>query len=114
MDAQCSIRMPQAFLAGEADLKKLADLLADRIGDLEIRADCADEMTRTFKSVKELAAFENVKEKELRRLRFSARSEDFKKRVSIDLSGSWWWKVFRLMLKPETTLWSGCAARCST
>jgi hypothetical protein len=44
----------------------------------------------TFKNVKELAAFENAKGKEIRRLHLSARSDDFEKRATIDLSGSRW------------------------
>jgi hypothetical protein len=88
MDAHYSVELPQAFVAGEDEIKKLADLLSDRIGNLEIRADCADDVARTFKTVKELATFENAKGKEIRRLRFSAHSDDFKKRGTIDLSGS--------------------------
>ena len=90
MDAHYSVELPQAFVAGEDELKKLADVLSDRIGNLEIRADCADDVARTFKTVKELATFENAKGKEIRRLRFSARSDDFKKRGTIDLSGLRW------------------------
>jgi len=90
MDAHYSVELPQAFVAGEDELKKLADLMCDRIGNLEIHADCADDVARTFKTVKELATFENAKGKEIRRLRFSARSDDFKKRGTIDLSGSRW------------------------
>ena len=90
MDAHYSVELPHAFIAGEDELKKLADLLSDRIGNLEIHSDCADDMDRTFKNVKELAAFENAKGKEIRRLHISARSDDFEKRARIDLSGSRW------------------------
>jgi hypothetical protein len=90
VDAHYSVELPQAFVAGEDDLKKLVDLLADRIGNLEIRADCADEVARTFKTVKELAEFENAQGKEIRRLHVSARSDDFKKRATIDMSGLRW------------------------
>ena len=90
MDAHYSVEVPHAFFAGEDELKKLADLLSDRIGTLEIRAECADDVARTFKSVKELATFENAKGKEIRRLHISARSDDFKKRATIDLSDSRW------------------------
>src|SRR5262245_15378019 len=90
VDAHYSVELPQAFVVGEDELKKLADLLSDRIGNLEIRADSADDVARTFKTVKELAALENAKGKEIRRLHISARSDDFKKRATIDLSGSRW------------------------
>src|SRR6266508_4840107 len=90
MDAHYSVELPQAFIVGDDELKKLADLLSNRIGNLEIRADCADDVARTCKNVKELAAFENAKGKEIRRLHISARSDDFEKRATIDLSGSRW------------------------
>jgi len=90
MDAQYSVEIPQAFIVGEHELKKLTDLLADRIGDCEIRADCVDDIARTFKTVREFAAFENAPRNEIRRLHISARSDDFKKRATVDLSGSRW------------------------
>lgn len=90
MDAHYSVELPQAFVVGEDELTKLADLLSGRIGSFEIRADCADDVARTFKTVKELAAFENAKGKEIRRLHISARSDDFKERATIDFSGSRW------------------------
>ena len=46
-------------------------------------------MTRTFKTVKELATFENPPRQQIQRLQISARSDDFKKRATIELSGSW-------------------------
>lgn len=90
MAAHYSVELPHAFIVGEEELNKLAKLLSDRIGNLEIRADCTDDVARTFKTVKELAAFENAKGKEIRRLHLFACSEDFEKRARIDLSGSRW------------------------
>lgn len=90
MNAHYSVELLQAFIVGEDELKKLADLLFDRVGNLEIRAGCADDVARTFANVKELAAFENAKGKEIRRLHISARSDDFKKLATIELSGSRW------------------------
>lgn len=89
-DAHYSVELPQAFVVGKDELKKVADLLSDRIGNLEIRADCTDDVARMFATVENLAAFENAKGKEIRRLQFSARSGDFKKRAVIDLSDSRW------------------------
>lgn len=90
MESHFTVELPQAFVVGEAELKKLTDLLSDRIGPFEIRAECVDDVTRTFKTVKEISGYENSKGKELRRLHVSARSEDFKKRATIDLYGSQW------------------------
>jgi hypothetical protein len=87
MDAHYSVELPQAFVVGEDELKKLAELLSERIGNFEIRADCADDVARSFKNVKELVAFENVMGKEIRRLRIP---DDFEKRATVDLSDSRW------------------------
>ena len=71
-------------------MKKLTRLLSDRIGVLEIRADCVDDVARTFTTVGELVAFENPRGKEIRHLQISAHSDDFTKRATIDLYGSRW------------------------
>lgn len=93
MDAHYSVELPQAFVAGENELKKLGDLLSNRVGELEIRANCADEISRTFSSVRELLAYDNVKDSEVRSLRISARSEDFKKRATVELAGTSWRQI---------------------
>jgi hypothetical protein len=90
MDASYSVELSHAFVIGEDELKKLTRLLSDRIGALEIRADCADDVARTFTTLSELVAFENPQGKEIRRLYISARSDDFTKRATIDLFGSRW------------------------
>jgi hypothetical protein len=95
VDANYSFELPQAFVVGEDELKKLIRLLIDRIGDPEIRADCADDIARTFKTLSELVAFENSPGKEIRRLHIAARSADFAKRATIDLSG-WRWRGISL------------------
>ncbi len=90
MGSHYSVELSQALVVGEDELKKLADLRSERIGQLEVWADCADDVSRTFKNVNELLAFENVRGKEIRRLHLSARSDDFEKRARIDFSGSRW------------------------
>jgi len=90
MDAEFSIDIRQAFIARNADLRKLGELLTERIGELSLNADCADGLTRKFASINELVDYENSKAKELTRLRMTARSDDYKKRAEIDLSGSTW------------------------
>lgn len=90
MDAHYSVDLPHAFVAGPDELKKLATLLNDRIGNVEIRVDCADDASRNFTSVRELIVYENPKAKEIRRIHLNARSDDFSKRATIDLSGSRW------------------------
>jgi hypothetical protein len=90
MDVHYSVLLPTAFVVGEDELKKLSDLLSERIGKLEIRADCAGEVARTFKNVKEVGAYENAKGKEIRRLHLFAYSDNFDKRATIVLCGSLW------------------------
>jgi hypothetical protein len=91
VDADYDVELPQAFVAGEEELKKLARLLADRIGSRKLEAYCADDVRRTFKSPNDLIAYENSRDTQIRRLRISAQSDDdFTKRTEIDLSGSWW------------------------
>jgi hypothetical protein len=95
VEAHFFLELPQAFVAGEGEVNKLANLLSARIGALEIRADCADNTSRTFKTVEELGAFENPENRKIRQLVLSARSEDFRKRATIDLSGLRWGGITR-------------------
>lgn len=90
MDAEFSTDLQQAFVAKSEDLRNLAKLLSERIGEITLNADCADGVTRKFSTIAELLAFDNAKSKEIVRLRMMARSDDFKKRGEIDLSGSKW------------------------
>ena len=90
MDSHYSVELPHAFVIGSDELKKLAALLDERIGKVEIRVDCADDASRNFTSVRDLVAYENTKTKEIRRIHLAARSDDFSKRATIDLSGSRW------------------------
>jgi hypothetical protein len=90
VDANYSVSLSHPFVIGEAELKKLARLLKDRIGDVDIHASCADDISRSFKSIDDLLAFENTKAQAIVRLDLSARSTDFSKRASIEFSGSRW------------------------
>lgn len=90
MDAHYSVELPHAFVAGSEELKKLSALLDSRIGNVKFQADCADDVSRSFDSVRELVAYENPKAKEIRRIHLSACSDDYTKRARIDLSGSRW------------------------
>lgn len=90
MQTRCSLELPHAFRVREEDVRKLYQLFRDRIGNVEVTADCADDATREFKDINELVSYENPKPKEIRRIRLSARSDDFSKRVELDLRGSTW------------------------
>lgn len=89
MESHFSIDLNQVFVLREADAKTLVDLLT-RIGAVEIRAYCVDDVERRFASTKELLGYDNAKPTAVRRLRFIAKSEDYQKRAEVDLSGTWW------------------------
>lgn len=87
MQAQLSIHQSSAFIAGRDDLKKLGRLLNERIGNnLRIEAECADDISRTFKSVDELLGFENAASKTIYRLRFWAKDEEMSKYAMVQLA----------------------------
>lgn len=87
MRASCSLELPQAFLLGEEHVKKLCKLLDDRIGRVEIKAACTDQLEREFKDAADLAKYENTKASEINRIRMTARSENWEKSVSLVFCG---------------------------
>jgi hypothetical protein len=90
MESNYTAELPPPFIARPEELRKLVDLLSDRIGAVVIKATCADDVSREFSSVKELLAYENVKEREIRGVAFKAASDDYKKNARVDLSAAKW------------------------
>jgi hypothetical protein len=90
MESSYSTELPPPFIAGPEELRKLVDLLSERIGAVGIKATCADDVSREFSSLKELLAYENVKDREIRGLALKASSEDSMKHIRIDLSRAKW------------------------
>lgn len=80
-----STKLPYPFVAGGDELKKLFDLLRNHMGNVTISADCADDKSRPFETIKELLTYENPKGKEIRRIVFTAQSDDYSKHGKIDL-----------------------------
>ena len=68
MQTRCSLELPHTFHVREEDVEKLYQLFRDRIGNVEVTADCVDDATREFKDAKELVSYENPKHKEIRRI----------------------------------------------
>jgi len=98
MNSTYSKTLSVTFLASEADLKKIHKLLQDRIGPVTITAECADEVTRTFDSIKQLCDYENLPKQELSRIRFASYStsevagtemKDFSKSATVDFRARW-------------------------
>ena len=83
MNAHYSDQLNQAFVVSPDHLKKLVELLQDRIGKVNIRAGCVDEIEREFKTINDLIAYENSKPKRIRRLHLSAQSDDDSKSSTI-------------------------------
>jgi hypothetical protein len=90
MRAECSESLSQPFVVGEEELKKLTTLLRDKVGSVTITAKCADKIERGFDSVKALLSYENSRAKEIKGLRLSAISKDYKDHAAINLRGQWW------------------------
>jgi hypothetical protein len=85
--ASCSLQLPQAFLLGEEHIKKLCKLLDERIGHVEIKAACVDQLEREFKDSADLVKYENTKAAEINRLSMTAWSDNREKRVSLVFCG---------------------------
>jgi hypothetical protein len=87
MRASCSLEIDQAFILDADVFKKLCKLLDERIGHLEIRAECADQVRREFKDAADLVKYENTKGKDILRLSISARSDNHDKSSEVKFSG---------------------------
>ena len=64
----------QAFIAGAPELRKIAELLQDRISKVKISAKCADGFSREFGTVDDLINYENPKSKEILQVSLSTGS----------------------------------------
>ena len=82
MNVNYSEELSQAFVVGPDELKKLVELLQNRIGKVSISADCIDKIQREFTTVKDLIDYENPKSKRICRIYLSAR-EGFEKSATI-------------------------------
>ena len=85
MNVKYSKNLKQAFIAGAPELRKLTELLQDRIGEVKIYADCADDFTREFETVEDLIRYENPKSREICRVHLDAESDDPLKSANIIL-----------------------------
>jgi hypothetical protein len=83
MNVRYSKELPHAFVVGPADLKKLIELLQKRIGKVEISTGCADDLSREFKTLKDLITYENPKLKEILSIYLRACSDDYSKSITI-------------------------------
>lgn len=83
MNVHYSKDLSHAFVVSSDSLKKLVELLQNGVGKVDIRADCTDDLSRKFKTLKHLLAYENPEAKAIRRIYLSSHSDDYKKSASI-------------------------------
>ena len=76
MNVSYSKELTHAFVATPENLKDIVILLEEHVGAVDIQADCKDDMSRRFDSVKTLIAYRNPKSKELHRVYLNAYSDD--------------------------------------
>lgn len=81
MNVNYSQTLSDAFVVRSNNLKKLVELLERRIGtrEIDIQADCIDEIQRQFNTVTEVIAYENSTPKRIRSIHLSVQSEDASK-----------------------------------
>ena len=90
MNASYSEILFQTFVISDSELNKIYETLKNRIGEVHISADCADNIDRKFESLDELIAYENPKSKEICSLYLTASSDDYSQSASINFSSFHW------------------------
>lgn len=90
MNATFSTRLETAYALNGETLKKLFDLLSDRVGTVSIELRCIDDVTRKYEEVKKVLEFENPREKDITSVRLTARSADFEKSATVEFRSEEW------------------------
>lgn len=75
------------FIVGEEQLEKICSLLEKYVGDIEIRVDCAGDISYYPESIEALLALDNPKAKEILNLKLDARSREPHQRASVYFEG---------------------------
>lgn len=83
MDVHYSKELSHAFVVSPDELGKLVGLLQKRIGEVDISVKCADDLSRKFRTLKDLIAYENPKPKEISSIDLRARSDTYSKSARI-------------------------------
>lgn len=90
MKSTFKFELRDAFVVRTEPLKKVYELLCERIGKTTITAECADDVTREFDSFNKLEQYENAKSKRILNLRLRATDEDWKKEATIEFTDKWY------------------------
>ena len=94
MEASYSTTLETAFVIRPEELTRLVKLLETHVGKVKCRADCSDGISRDFSNINDLVQYENPRSKEIVCIKLTARSVDFSKNATIDLSGSKWRSIY--------------------
>lgn len=87
MATQFSRNWPWAFVLGPENVKRIWELLEQRVGAVTARAHGADSMRHEFETLNALIAFENASGKQLQSLELSATARDPRKEASVEFGG---------------------------
>lgn len=99
MESAYKFELKDSYVVRLDDFKKIHALLSSRIGDTEITAECADNVSRNFSSLKELLKYENLKVSRIVNLNFRARSKDWNKKAEIEFIDRWYFGGIRIEIK---------------
>lgn len=87
MQATAELSRNHAFVVTAAYVEKCWGLLAARIGPVDAVAHSVDNIQRPFDTAKKLAAYENTRDREIKRLALTARSDDHSKSARVTFGG---------------------------
>lgn len=90
MDAKADFSVKFAFVLTTENVKKIYQLLTDRINKPAISVRCADDIDRDFPDIKQLLDYENSRNRRILSLSFSSRTDDYKKRCLLSFVSSSW------------------------
>ena len=90
MEASVSKERKQAFILNQSNLKKIWDLLEERIGPVSAEISCADGIHREFSNWKQFTLFDNPRQKKIISLSMNARADNWSKSVHLRFSKSSW------------------------
>lgn len=88
MKARAHIDINHAFTVGVEEVSNLNSQLTSRVGRVELEAECADDVTRSFADLESLSKYENNPAKKIIRLRIESIADDREKTASIRFSDS--------------------------
>lgn len=84
---------------GEEGLKKIYSLLSNRIGPVEVAAECEDRTDRNFGDLRDLFAYENPPRKRVRDLTFFAQSTEGDKSARVGFHDHWYRRGIRIEIE---------------